>query len=189
MRGHSRVAAAIAIGLCAVAQARVVSASSGVNAIGGGEMVLILSYSQAPQPLPALGCGPTAFTVSGGSQAAIVSVASVTSSGVYDYIGPLTITGSGSSTCENSASALVGNMTLSIVSADGGVGMSCASMAGAFTRQARLEIVELSGSCRIQGVTLQVSLFSGTAYEPLQGDGVTSAVTQAALEGVLTTAA
>ena len=188
LRRYQKIMAALLLGACA--GANVTSSSASVlDATGGGEMLLVLTYAdgQTPATLLTPGCAPTAFTVDGGSQVVMVSLTAVTDAGgVYDYTGPLDVTGSGSS-CEGMVDVLNGTMTVSMTSPDGGVGMSCPSMLGGFVRVARVEAVELDGSCQIQGVAVHLSLVTVSLYEIWQGDGVTTPVTQAALRGVVTT--
>jgi hypothetical protein len=167
------------------AGAATAQAQSDLDTTGGGEFVLFLSYTRAPNPVLAPGCQPTAFTVSGGSQILVVSVTSAGTTGVYDYDGPVSISGTGASTCEDAAEALAGSMTLSLSSPNGASGLQCPSLAGAYVRAGVAVLLEWAGTCTLQGLSFAMTFIAGAAYEPLQGDGVLSPVTSASLDGVV----
>jgi hypothetical protein len=185
-----RIARHLALALAALASVAATSvapvrASSDLDTTGGGEFAIFLSYTQAPNTVLGVGCQPTAFTVSGGSQLLVVSVTSVTTTGVYQYNGPVSISGSGSSTCEDAAEALSGSMTLAMSSVNGVDGLSCPSLAGAYVRAGLATLVEWQGTCTLQGLSFPVSFIGGAVYEPLQGNGVLTPVTYASLIGAL----
>ena len=160
-----------------------VQAASDLDTTGGGEFVIFLSYSQAPPTVLEPGCRSTAFTVSGGSQLLVVSVTSADSTGVFSYPGPVSISGSGSSTCEDASQALAGSMTLALTSPDGS--FACPSLAGAYIRAGLGVLLEWQGTCTLDGMSFEVSFIGLAAYEPLQGDGVRTPVTDASLDGAL----
>jgi hypothetical protein len=161
------------------------AAQTDLDTTGGGAIGLTLDYSIAPHTVLQPLCQPTAFAVSGGSQLLVVSVTSAADTGVYDYAGPVSITGTGSSTCEDASEALSGSLSVSLASPTGSSDISCASLAGAYLRIGVTEVLELQGTCVLQGLSFPVSFISTVAYEPLIGDGVLTPVTQASLSGVI----
>jgi hypothetical protein len=133
--------------------------------------------SGIPPAIP-LGCGSTTFTVTGTAE-----LAGLDANNVTPYSGPATFNGSGGSTICADAEQETGSLTVAIAGSGVGGTISCPSMRGGYNRVGIDIDVVLGGSCNLNG---DVETFNfrveGTTL-PLQGNGVTTPITQATFRG------
>lgn len=146
---------------------------------GGGAVQLTISID-APglAPVDALACSPVTFSVGGNTQVAAVDV-----SGQTDYVGPLAVTGSGSSSCADLERNFFGFITLSVSGSNHTGTVSCTSLAGDYIRVGAAVTVQVAGGCVINGSAVSITLLASGVFEPTQGNGVTTSVTQGLYTG------
>lgn len=151
---------------------------------GGGVVRGTIAY--APVPLPAVGapCRPTSFSLDA------ESVGAGANSVISGYVGPIAVTGTGSSPCEYMTIG-EGTVALNLTGRnDLGSELECAGLAGRWTRTLTDLTVQVSGSCTVNrygaGVVLVVmrlqSLPNGV------GGGVLTSVSSATAAGMFTIA-
>lgn len=146
---------------------------------GAGAVQLTISIN-APglAPVDALACSPVTFSVSGNTQVAAVDV-----SGQTDYVGPLAVTGSGSSNCADVERNFFGFLNLSVNGSNHTGSVSCTNLAGDYIRVGAAVTVQVAGGCAINAANPTITLLASGIFQPTQGNGVTTWVTQGQYTG------
>jgi hypothetical protein len=151
--------------------------------VGAGMFDGTVNYTAGVPAEP--GCSVAAFSVSLGSQNAIVDF------GGLVYAGPIFLAGSGASTGCASVVLDTGNITFAASGSSVTGDISCPSLAAVYLRVAAVDEITVSGTCTI---TMNGQSGSGTGvfaleaiFRPIAGNGVTSTITQAELSGVYVT--
>src|SRR5207244_4449154 len=149
---------------------------AGAPDAGGGALTGSVSFSR---PIPAAGdpCGQTSFTLSGTSAASVISFAQA------EFTGPVSITGSGGSSCE---SAGTGSGSLQL-SAHGlgvtGTTIDCPQLSGSYFRAGTDVTATVSGLCTLNGTeTDSLTLDAKVQFVPSDG-GAAQPVSSADFHG------
>jgi hypothetical protein len=165
------------------------TASASSN-IGGGPIAGTVSFNPGAYiPPPGAPCAPTSFSLNGVSTEAFVLNTVGT-----EYIGPVTITGNGGSTCEG-ASTGGGNLTLTYVQGFGPTEgrLDCANptagttISGTYLRIGTAVTATLHGSCKVNDFPANVNfIFHGQFIPTNSGGGVTAPISAATFAGPFT---
>jgi hypothetical protein len=146
-------------------------------AAGAGGVVGDLDYDEPG--LPRIACAPTSFDVDAQAGAALVDVV------VSGFAGPLTLTGSGESPCED---ATLGFGTLTLTGAGvapNGAQISCPVVQGPYTRVGSELVATLTGECIVNGFDTGplTWTYSVQAVPVSTGAGTTAPITRTTFNG------
>jgi len=149
---------------------------------GVGEAGLNVAFALPGIPaLPGL-CAPVSFSVAGGSQVAAIALADNVF-GTAPYVGPVSITGGGSSPCAG-VPVDQGNVSLAVNGASSLSGSVSCSFSGQYVRFGGTVLAEMTGPCNLNGTSEPTAgIVVMGALRPTSGDGVTSNITQAHFDG------
>jgi hypothetical protein len=166
-------AAAIAVGLLAPAM----GSAAGSN-IGAGTADGSVTFDPGHSVPTGIGCGTPSFTLTGTSKASVVA-----NTIIKGYAGQMNLSGSGSSTCENTSGGS-GPLTLS-VSSTGNSFVNCVNLTGSYSRILTDVSATLGGTCTLNDLpNVPVSLvFHGEFAPTNSGGGVTAPITNATFAG------
>ncbi len=162
----------------AEAQATIDEATHVTSTVGAGSATGAVSFAAPGVPKTGDPCAATSFSLSGSSEAFAINTV------ITGYAGPVTLTGSGSSTCE-STSAASGLLTLT-ASGTGPTGstVQCTSLTGGYTRVATDVIAQLGGTCVVNNYPARVTfVFRGQFVPTGVGAGVTTSIRTATFAG------
>ena len=167
-------AAAIAIALATLVAPPAVQAKN----VGTGVVTGSVSFAAPGVPPVGAACKPTSFGLVGASTAVVVNTA------ISAYVGPVSFSGSGGSTCEG-AGAGTGALTLraSGVGPTGGT-LLCEELTGIYIRAATHVTVALGGVCKINNLGSEVNFAASVEFVPdSPGAGVVGNVMSASFAG------
>ncbi len=148
------------------------------STVGAGSAAGTVSFAAPGVPKTGDPCAPTSFSLSGSSEAFAINTV------ITGYAGPITLTGSGSSSCE-STSAASGLLALT-ASGTGPTGstVQCTNLTGGYTRVATDVVAQLGGTCVVNNYAAPVSfVFRGEFAPTGVGAGVTTSIRTASFDG------
>jgi hypothetical protein len=169
----------------ALAAFQVPPVSAAAAVMAAGELQVRVSITPGIAPITALQCAPDTFSFSGGGQ-----VVSFLAGDVGDYVGPITLSGTGSSACSDALRDTFATVSVTVGPNSNFSGdVSCPLLTGSLVRVATHALLVLGGTCTLNGSPYTSAFVSTGEFAPDSGEGLTVPITGGTYTGAFSLAA